>query len=172
MAVLDRALRRIAQVLHMCAAAWLFGLAFLILCDVVGRGLFNRPLPGTTEIVANSIVTIAFLQLTHAVLMGGMLRAGILDSVLDENVQRWLRALAHFAGMAFFVALAFAAWEPMWRAIEILEYQGEGGLRVPTYPVRVVIVFTSALAAVAYALELAKAVLGERPKLATAQAVS
>jgi hypothetical protein len=47
----------------------------------------------------------------------------------------------------------------MLRAWESLEYEGEGGLRVPTYPVRTIIVFCGALGALNF---LALAILGPR----------
>jgi TRAP-type C4-dicarboxylate transport system permease small subunit len=66
----------------MVAAIWLFSLAFLILADVLARGLFNSPIQGTAELVSNSIVAIAFLQLSHSIRMRGMLRAEFLDAFL------------------------------------------------------------------------------------------
>jgi TRAP-type C4-dicarboxylate transport system permease small subunit len=165
MDTLERGLRTLARLLHLAAAFWLFGLAFLILADVIGRGFFNRPLPGTTEIIANSIVSIAFLQLTHAVLIGGMIRTGVLDDRVGPRARLFLAGLGNLAGMCFFLLLAIGVWEPMWRAIEILEYQGEGGLRVPTYPVRVVIFSMSLLASLAYASFFARIVLqGQLPR--------
>lgn len=156
----DRLLGPLARSLHLLAAFWLFMLAFLILADVVGRGLFNAPIQGTPELVANSIVAIAFLQLAHSIRVGGMLRTDILEAFLPARARRWLRALGYAVGIAFFLALAYATWEPMVRAWEIREYQGEGALRVPTYPVRTIILVTSVLAAAAYLGLAAKALRG------------
>lgn len=157
----DRLLGPLTRSLHLLAAVWLFLLAFLILADVVGRGLFNAPIQGTPELVANSIVSIAFLQLAHSIRMRGMLRADILEPLLGPGARKWLRATGYVVGMAFFLALAYATWEPMLRAWEIREYQGEGALRVPTYPVRMIILATSVLAALAYLGLAARALRGE-----------
>jgi hypothetical protein len=46
-------------------------------------------------------------------------------------------------------------------AIQINEYQGDGALRVPTYPVRIIIVFTSLLSAVAYGFLFAEGLSGD-----------
>lgn len=161
LAVLDRVLGPITKSLHLLAAVWLFLLAFLILADVIGRDLFNAPIQGTAELVANSIVSIAFLQLAHSIRMRGMLRADLLDPFLPQGIKKWLRFLGYAVGVAFFIALAYATWEPMLRAWEIKEYQGEGALRVPTYPVRTIILVTSLLAALAYVGLAVKALRGE-----------
>lgn len=161
LATLDRVLGPITRSLHLIAALWLFALAFLILADVIGRGIFNAPIQGTPELVANSIVSIAFLQLAHSIRMRGMLRADLLDPILPPALKKWLRFTGYVVGVAFFVALAWATWEPMLRAWEIGEYQGEGALRVPTYPVRTIIVATSVLAALAYAGLALQALRGE-----------
>ena len=50
----------------------------------------------------------------------------------------------------FFLALVYGSWEPFTEALAIGEYEGEGALRVPTYPVRLLIVLTSAFAAFVY----------------------
>lgn len=146
----DRLLAPLARGLHVVAAVWLFLLAFLILADVAGRGLFDAPIQGTAELVANSIVSIAFLQLAHSIRMRGMLRADLLDPFLTPRARIALRVAGYCAGIAFFLALAYATWGPMLSAWEIGEYQGEGALRVPTYPVRTIILATSVLAALAY----------------------
>jgi TRAP-type C4-dicarboxylate transport system, small permease component len=157
----DGFLDRLTFGLHLLAALWLFSLAFVILVDVVGRGLFSSPLHGTPEIVSNSIVSIAFLQLTHAIRMRGMLRTDIVEQFLPEAGVRVLRAIGYLVGAALFGAMAWSSWEPMLSAWEIGEYSGEGALRVPTYPVRTIIVAMSALASICY-LMLAAGQFGAR----------
>lgn len=63
-------------------------------------------------------------------------------------------------GIVLFLAIAYASWDPMMNAIEINEYQGDGALRVPTYPVRIIIVFTSLLSAIAYGFLFAEGLSG------------
>ena len=150
MGIVDRWLGKFARSMHMLAAIWLFLLAFLILADVIGRDIFNAPFPGTAELVANSIVAIAFLQLSHSIRMRGMLRAEFLDAYLPAWLMRGFSMLGYLVAIALFAAIAYASWEPLLRAWEIKEYQGEGALRVPTYPVRFVIVVMSALSALSY----------------------
>jgi hypothetical protein len=53
-------------------------------------------------------------------------------------------------GLLFFLGTAFSAWGPALEALGVSEYEGEGALRVPTYPVRFLVVLTSLFAAYVY----------------------
>ena len=75
---IDRSVVIINQVLKYVAATLLLIVAVLIAFDVVMRFVFNKPVIGIAEIVANGIVIIAFLQLSYAVRIGGMLRSDLL----------------------------------------------------------------------------------------------
>jgi len=149
---LDGIVSRINRILHMLAAGWLIVLALVILADVLGRGLFSLPLQGTPELVANSVVMIAFLQVCYSIRLGGMLKAEIINTVVSAGVASWLRVAGYVLGVALFTTLAYASWEPMLFSWEIGEFHGEGAMRVPAYPVRTVLVIIGALAAVNYAL--------------------
>jgi TRAP-type C4-dicarboxylate transport system permease small subunit len=149
----DSAIVRFNATLHYAAALWLFGLAVVILVDVAGRGLFNTPLQGTAEIVANSVVSIAFLQLCHAVREGRMLRVELLDAMLPAGGIHVVQIAGSLLGALLFAAIAVASWEPMLNAWRIGEYAGyEGSLRIPVYPVRTLVVAMAGLAMLNYLL--------------------
>lgn len=141
---------RIAQATHIVSAFWVLVLAMIIFVDVLGRHLFSQPLLGATEIIRNSVVSITFLQLPLAIYRGGMIQSTILYDALGENGQRVLRTLANVLGLLFFLGTAFSAWGPAVEALGVSEYEGEGALRVPTYPVRFLVVATSVFAAYVY----------------------
>ena len=61
-----------------------------------------------------------------------------------------MRTLSNILGFLFFLALVYSSWSPFVEAFAIGEYEGEGALRVPTYPVRFLIILTSAFAAFVY----------------------
>ncbi len=141
---------RLARTTHVVSAFWVLVLAAIIFVDVMGRYLFSQPLLGATEIIANSVVSITFLQLPLAIYQGGMIRSTLLYDAVGERAQRWLRTLAGVLGLAFFLGTAFSAWGPALEALAVSEYEGEGALRVPTYPVRFLVVATSIFAAYVY----------------------
>ena len=66
---------RLSKSLMVLAAVWAFGLTFMILADIIGRGAFDAPINGTAELVTASIVIIVFLQAGYAIRSRSMLRA-------------------------------------------------------------------------------------------------
>jgi len=141
---------RITQTTHIISAFWVLVLAGVIFVDVLGRYLFSQPLLGATEIIKNSVVSITFLQLPLAIYRGGMIKSTIIYDSVGVKGQRILRTFANVLGLLFFLGTAFSAWGPALEALSVSEYEGEGALRVPTYPVRFLVVATSIFAAYVY----------------------
>ena len=139
-----------ARLLHILSAFWTLALAFLIFGDVMGRIVLSRPVPGTKEILQNSVVTITFLQIPLAIYSGSMLRTSLLSDAVPPLARRLLRTFAMLLGLTLFLALVWGTWPSFWDAFRIGEYEGEGSLRVPTWPVRGAIAVMSAFAALAY----------------------
>lgn len=146
---------RIARIIHLVSAWWALGLGIIIAIDVIGRTFFNQPLPGTREVIQNSVVAITFLQLPLAIFTGAMLRTTIVADAVGPQIRRILRTIGSLLGIGFFIGVVVSSWQPMLEAWRIGEYEGEGALRVPTYPVRMLLVATAAFAAAAYAAMIA-----------------
>lgn len=140
-----------ARVLHIVSAVWTLALAFLVGADVLGRIVFSSPVPGTKEILQNSVVTITFLQIPLAIYSGSMLRTSILTDAMPPVIRRLLRTFASLLGCALFLALLYGTWPSFADAYRIGEYEGEGSLRVPTWPVRGAIAAMSVFGVLAYA---------------------
>jgi TRAP-type C4-dicarboxylate transport system permease small subunit len=140
----------LARIIHVLSAFWILLIAFVIIADVVGRALFSTPLQGTTEIIRNSVVAITFLQLPLAILSGSMLRTELLNELLGPTGRRVMRTLAYLLGFALFALIAYADWRPATVAYRIGEYEGEGALRIPVWPVHFILITTSIMAALAY----------------------
>ena len=116
----------------------------------MGRIFFNSPLLGTFEIIKNSVVAITFLQLPLAIYSETMLKTTIFYGLSRKRLQKLMRTLSSFLGFLFFLAIVYSSWGPFIEAVSIGEYEGEGALRVPTYPVRCLIVLTAAFSAFVY----------------------
>lgn len=140
----------VARVIHILSSIWVFILALVILVDVFGRVLFLAPLPGTKEILQNSVILVTFLQIPLAIYSGSMLRTTLLTEALPPFGQRILRTLAYVLGFGLFAAIAYAAFPEAMEAMRLNEYEGEGSLRIYTWPIRFLMVATSVFAAFAY----------------------
>lgn len=141
---------RLSRAIHLVSALWTLALAVLIFVDVCGRGIYAQPVPGTKEIIQNSIVAITFLQLPLAIYSGSMLRTTVFADAVPQSVRRVLRTICYLLGIALFVGLIISTYEPFIDAYRIGEYEGEGALRVPVWPVRGLIFVMSFFCLFAY----------------------
>lgn len=159
MRIIETITERLSILLKYIAAALMFSLALMILTDVTARGIFNRPVLGIAELVASSVVIVAFLQLSYSIRFNSMLRAEVMDTIAGPRLKSTLTIFGFLLGAVFFAFIVYASWTPMIRAWVTSEYAAEGGLRVPTYPIRATIVFCSALAALNYVLHAVREML-------------
>jgi TRAP-type C4-dicarboxylate transport system permease small subunit len=154
MEMLRRLNDRITKSLLVLAATLAFLLCFLVVADVIGRGAFNSPVKGTTEIVSLSIVIICFLQAGFAIRSGGMLNVDMFASKGSPRTQSVLACIAALAGLVFFAIICWGSIEGAMHAWTSNEFEGEGALRVPVWPARFVVVLGTFMASVSYLLML------------------
>lgn len=141
---------RLSKLLMIAAATWAFGLAFLVMGNIIGRSVFDAPIYGTAEIVAASIVIVVFLQTGYAIRSRSMLKADFLVIHLPDKVQRTLLAIGYLLGAAFFLMIITGGWEESVLSYVEGEYEGEGALRVPSWPARWTVLVGSGLAMINY----------------------
>jgi TRAP-type C4-dicarboxylate transport system permease small subunit len=138
-------------------------LAFLILWDITGRTFFNAPFDGTIEIVANSMVSILFLQLPYTIYRGAHLRTTVVYQNLPNIGRRLIDIFVAILGIWFFWSVAVGGWEDMIIGWEVDEREGEGSIRVPIYPVRSLIIVFAIVSMFVYAVLLWHFVFGTEP---------
>ena len=141
---------RVSKVLMILAAAWAFGLTFVIMADIFSNNVYGQPIYGVREIVMNSIVMIVFMQVGYAIRSHSMLRADTLLLVLPLTVRRIFLAIGYALGAAFFVFVIIGGVEAAAYAWTAGSFEGEGALRVPTWPAHFAVLIGSAVAAVNY----------------------
>jgi len=141
---------RISKFLMVAAAVWAFGLAFLVMGNIIGRNFFDAPIYGTAEIVSASIVIVVFLQAGYAIRSRSMLKADFLVSRLPEPIQRVLLAFGYLLGAAFFLMIITGGWQESVTSFVEGEYEGEGALRVPSWPARWTVIIGSGVAMINY----------------------
>ena len=141
---------RLSKVLMVIAAAWAFGLSFLVMANIIGRTYFDFPIYGTAEMVAASIVIVVFLQAGYAIRSRSMLKADFLVEHLPDKVQRTLLAIGYLLGAAFFLMIITGGWDESIASYVEGEYEGEGALRVPSWPARWTVLIGSGIAMMNY----------------------
>jgi TRAP-type C4-dicarboxylate transport system permease small subunit len=161
--VLERTANQLVRILLAIAAIIIFCLSFLVVADVLGRAVFNSPVKGTPEIVSMSIVIICFLLAAYAVQSGAMLRTDVIVGMFGSRGQDFADLLSGLLGVVFFALIVWGSFEPTIHAWTSGEFEGEGALRVPVWPARVVVMAGAALVVAIYlaqAFAAALALLG------------
>lgn len=140
----------LSRAIHIVSSMWVFILALLILSDVFGRIIFLSPIPGTKEILQNSVIMVTFLQLPLAIFSGSMLRTTLFLDVASPGIKKLMQSLCYILGFLLFVAVGWATIPEAFEALRLNEYEGEGALRIYTWPIRFLICGTAFFAAFAY----------------------
>ena len=120
------------------------------MATIVGRHVFVFPIEGPAEIVAASIVIVVFWQAGYAIRSRSMLKADFLVVHLPDKVQRILLAIGYLLGAAFFLMIITGGWEESILSYVEGEYEGEGALRVPSWPARWTVLVGSGVALINY----------------------
>jgi TRAP-type C4-dicarboxylate transport system permease small subunit len=128
----------------------------VVLCDVFGRFLFNKPLAGTPEIVAMSIAVIVYLQFPSTLRAGRVISAdGLIESIGKKSVraEQWVQAFHHSVGGVMFALTAYFVSLLVIKAFNSNDFYGSVSLfTFPKWPVFSVIVLGSAMMSIQYFL--------------------
>lgn len=144
--------------LNAVGSAWVAALTLLICADILGRVLFKFPLVGVPEIVKVSIVAIVWLQIPHTLKTGGHLRSDVLLRFLSGRSRAAVDLFSYLLGALIFGLLVYSGWDTMIQAWEMGEFEGELPVRVPTYPLRSIVLLGAGLTALQFVLMAAEAV--------------
>ena len=141
----NKGFEKVTVAVNVAATAWIFVMIMLVVADVMGRVIFNSPLTGTPEIIKVSVPAITFLQIGYVLMIKAHIRSGVFLDRVSERTAAVLNIIAAVMGVSVFALNFYAGWDLAATAWDIGEYEGEGALRVPTAPVRTIILFGSVI---------------------------
>jgi TRAP-type C4-dicarboxylate transport system permease small subunit len=142
--MVDKVVAKVSGVFAALGAALIGLLALTMVADVVGRQ-FGSPVTGIVELAAQTVVISAFLTIPYVMRRGGHIRATVLVNRTPPIVRKSLEVLAYSIGAIIFALLAFSAWDAFVEDFVKASYEGEGALRIPTWPARLTIFLASVL---------------------------
>lgn len=151
--VISKAYYRLLDILNFISLMLIFFMAFWMCSDVLARAAFNRPFPGTSELVKSLLPAIVFLSLAYALRYKRHVRVEIILDLLSSKTREILNVLAYFLGFVTFLAIAFYSWEPAWQGWLVREYEGVQ-LEIPIYPIRFICVLGSGLFSIQFLIDL------------------
>jgi TRAP-type C4-dicarboxylate transport system permease small subunit len=168
MRVIDRLLRRLDIPINLLL--WIGLVAgFLMMVhvgiEVVGRTFFNRPLMGTTEIVANwYMVAIAFLPWAWIEQRNNHIVAGMFERIGSPRFNFWLGAVVKVCTLAF---IALFTWQSGMRAVEHTvsgEVVEAAGGFIPIWPSRWLLPIAGGSMGLYMALRVVADLAGPKPR--------
>ena len=96
---------------NLVAAVALVAMMLHVNLDVLGRFLFNAPLPMTTEVVsAYYMVAVVFLPLAAIEWRDGHISVEIITQFIGDRPQRLLLVMTGLLSAAYFAAIAWRTW--------------------------------------------------------------
>ncbi len=158
---LDKTVAAVTILFAVVGATLIGLLALLVVADVVGRN-FGSPVTGIVELAAQTVVISAFLTIPFVMRKGSHIRATVLVSRLPELWRRGFEVLAFAVGVFIFALLAYSSWGNFVTDYTAASYEGEGALRIPTWPARLTIFLASMLMVVEGLLSIVKTIIGEK----------
>jgi TRAP-type C4-dicarboxylate transport system permease small subunit len=117
---------------------------------VGGRAFFNSPLVGVPEIVKVSVVGIVWCMMAHTLRIGAHLKSTILLDRMSPAVKRGVELFGCLLGVVMFALIVYSGWAQMIDSWRIGEFEGEMPVRVPTYPVRSLVILGAALTSIQF----------------------
>jgi TRAP-type C4-dicarboxylate transport system permease small subunit len=149
MATIGAAVGGLGRLLMVPAAIALILMMLHVNADVVGRLVFNHPVPVTIEVVSYYyMVAVIFLPLAAVEVADHHIAVDLLSQHFRGALRRWTLALAALASMAYFAVLAWRSGIVAVEKLRIGEYE-MGAVALPTWPSRLLVpIGTAAVAAV------------------------
>lgn len=119
----ETGLYRLSGGFNLVAAFALVAMMLHVNIDVLGRYLFNAPLPMTTEVVsAYYMVAVVFLPLAAIEWRDGHISVEIITQFIGDRPQQLLLAATGLCAAAYFAAIAWRTWLVAVQKFEIGEF--------------------------------------------------
>ena len=133
----DKWLSKVEDAFALLAALCIFGLMLLGITQVLGRQLFDMPVPGYIDFVELSMVTFAFLAVAYCQRLGGHVRMDLFVRLVHGRT-RWLLEFVTTTAPIFLVmVLIYFGWTHFMRAYEFGDSTID--MEIPTWPSKIVV---------------------------------
>ncbi len=144
----DRMIHLITRFSSRVGALILVGMMLLVTSDVVLRFLFNKPVPGTFELVEVMMGAVVSLSIAYCGLRRGHVSVELLTDHLSRRIQKIASVLHHILCVVFFAAISFKGIQQVGVIKESETVTALLG--IPIYPFILILAFGAALLALVY----------------------
>ena len=148
----DRALFKLESGLNLVAGLVILTVMLLSVANILLRKFFNWPVPGYIDWMISAVPLMAFLGISFTQRLGGHIRMDLLVSRLKGRAL-WIAEFIGILGiMLITLVLIYGSWDHAMRALNFGDSTGD--IRLPTWPVKIVVPICLAILAVRLGLQL------------------
>jgi TRAP-type transport system small permease protein len=139
---------------NVLGAILVMGMMFLIVVDVSGRYLFNKPLQGTMELVIFIMAGIVFLTIGHTQAVKGHIKVEVLLEFISPRSRKVLELVAYCVGLGIWTLIAWqgmALVKDAWNISEVTD----GLIPFSTLPAKLTVPIGSILLCLRFICDIA-----------------
>ena len=152
--------RLFTQILNVTGTILILAMALAVNFDVLGRDLFNHPIPGVTEFIGLSIVAVVFLQMANTLQEDRHVSNDIFIRLIHKTHPRLSAGLYgafHVIGALLMVVIVVFVWPILVEHYREGYYAGTAHVvEIPIWPVIATVVIGSAATAVQFLIDAAR----------------
>jgi TRAP-type mannitol/chloroaromatic compound transport system permease small subunit len=142
------------MVLNVVGTALILVMGVAVNADILGRDLFNEPVPGVTEFVGLSIVAVVFLQMANTLREDRHISNDLIFKAIGAShpvVAHSFYALFHIVGAILMALILWYVWPILVDNYEGDYYKGTAGvIEIPVWPFMATVVVGAAATVVQY----------------------
>jgi TRAP-type C4-dicarboxylate transport system permease small subunit len=150
----NSALGYLTQTLNVVGTVLILLMVVAVNADVVGRDLFNHPIPGVVEFLGLSIVAIVFLQMANTLREGRHVSNDLLLQLISRKrprVEAAFYAVFNLIGAILFGLIVIYVWPYFMQNWENGYFRGTTGIvEVPIWPFQAALVIGAVVTAVQF----------------------
>ncbi|MFT4795235.1 MAG: TRAP-type mannitol/chloroaromatic compound transport system permease small subunit [Paracoccaceae bacterium] len=150
--IADRLLFKVESLLNLAGGLCILGVMLMSVANILGRKLFDMPVPGYIDWMMQLVPAMAFLGIAYTQRLGGHIRMDILVARLQGRTL-WIAEFASVLLMLLLaLALVYGSWDHAYRAITLGDSTVD--INLPTWPVKVLVSFMLGMFALRCMLQL------------------
>ena len=142
--ILSRILGWVVNTSAFGAASIVVILMVLVVCDIFGRKVLNKPVPMSYEVGAFMLVFIVFMGLAYSQRQKAHIRVEILTLRVPPRIRAVMDLFAYTLGIAIYGAIFYETFKWSYHSFEIGEYVA-GLINIPKWPSQFAMVFGALL---------------------------
>ncbi len=137
LSAIDRTFSRIEDAVTLFAAGFIFLLMLFVVCEVIGRYVFNRPIPGAIDWIEVYMAIFAFLPAAYAQRLGVHVRMELVVARMRGRLLWATECFAVCVGVVYCLIIIDKSWEHFLRSI--IDGDSTIDVQLQTWPGKLVV---------------------------------